>query len=400
MNNLSIKNILTRAVHAGERKKNGEFIPVSTPIWPTVGYLYDNMDDMDAVLGNEKEGFVYPRYASPTVSALEEAIASLEEAEGVQVYATGMAAIHSALLAAGAKTGSIVFASQDIYGATYSLLKGLFSTLGVKYFFLDTTDLDYVDKKMKEQKPTVLIVESISNPLLKIADISGLGEISKKHGVNLIVDNTFATPYLLNPLRLGADYVVHSATKYMAGHGDAMAGVIGSSLENKKKLFDLNKMIGSNLGPFEAWLVLRGLKTLPLRMKQHCQNALIVADMLQNHKQISKVNFPGFTSHPQYDLAVRQFDGKGFGGMLSFEITGADKKKVFKFMESLELCLPATTLGDVYSLVLHPATASHRSLSPQERADIGIQDNLVRLSVGIEDASDILYDLNQALSKI
>lgn len=400
MNNLSSKNILTRSVHAGERKKSFDFTPVSTPIWPTVGYLYESMDDMDAVLGNEKEGFVYPRYASPTVSALEEAIASLEDAEGVQVYSTGMAAIHSALLAAGVKSGTTVFAAQDIYGATFSLLKGLFSTLGVQYLFLDTTDLDLVDRKMKELKPSVLILESISNPLLKISDISGLAEISRMHSVNLIVDNTFATSYLLNPIKLGADFVVHSATKYMAGHGDAMAGVVVTSSENKKKLFDLNKMIGSNLGPFEAWLVLRGLKTLPLRMKQHCQNAAIIADELQKHDQISQVYFPGLTSHPQHELARNLFGNKGFGGMISFEITGADKKKVFKFMESLDLCLPATTLGDVYSLVLHPATASHRSLTRQEREQIGIKDNLVRLSVGIEDSMDIISDLKQALSQI
>ena len=400
MSHLSQKNIQTRAVHAGERKKNLNFTPVSTPIWPTVGYLYEDMDEMDAILGNEKDGFVYPRYASPTVSAVEEAIASLEGASGAQMYATGMAAIHSALLAAGVKSGTTVFAAQDIYGATFSLLKGLFSTLGVDYLFLDTTDLEQVEQKMKVIKPLVLIVESISNPLLKIADIPQLAKIASKYSVKLIVDNTFATPCLLNPLNLGADFVVHSATKYMAGHGDVMAGVVITSAENKKKLFDLNKMIGSNLGPFEAWMVLRGLKTLPLRMKQHCHNASIIAEMLQKHPQISRVNYPGLFSHPQYKLACELFGGRGFGGIISFEITGAEKNSVFRFMESLELCLPATTLGDVYSLVLHPATASHRSLTPQERAGIGIKDNLVRLSAGIEDADDIISDINQALTKI
>ena len=400
MRNISNKGFQTRALHAGERKQPANYTPVSTPIWPTVGYLYESMDDTDAVLGGEKEGFVYPRYASPTVSALEEAIASLEGAEGVQIYGTGMAAIHSALLVAGARSGTTVLAALDVYGATFSILKGLFTSLGVTIRFVDATDHQAVLAALQEIHPVCLVVETLSNPLLKVADIPTLARLAHENGATLLVDNTFASPYLFTPFQHGADFVVHSATKYLAGHGDVMAGVIATSAENKKKLYDLNKLVGAILGPFEAWLTLRGLKTLPLRMKQHCQNAQIVAEWLSNQPQISKVNYPGLANHPQKELAQDMFANKGYGGLLSFEIKGADKAMAFRFMEALELCLPATTLGDVYSLVLHPATASHRSLTPQERQLIGISDGLVRLSTGIEDIADILADLDQALKKI
>ncbi len=400
MSNLSNKAFQTRAIHAGERKQPANYTPVSTPIWPTVGYLYESMEDTDAVLGGTQAGFVYPRYASPTVSALEEAIASLEGADGVQAYGTGMAAIHSALLVAGARAGTSVLAALDVYGATFSMLRGLFTSLGVTVRFVDASDHPAVLKALQEIHPVCLVVETISNPLLKVADIPTLAKMAHENGAALLVDNTFASPYLFTPLQHGADYVIHSATKYMAGHGDVMAGVVATSAENKKKLYEMNKLVGSILGPFEAWLTLRGLKTLPLRMRQHCQNAQIVAEWLDAHPRIARVNYPGLANHPHQALARELFAGKGFGGILSFEISGADKAMAFRFMEALELCLPATTLGDVYSLVLHPATSSHRSLTPQERELIGISDGLVRLSTGIEEVADILADLDQALGKI
>lgn len=400
MKDLSSKAFQTRAIHAGERKPPANYTPVSTPIWPTVGYLYESMDDTDAVLGGTQAGFVYPRYASPTVSALEEALASLEGAEAVQAYGSGMAAIHAALLVAGARAGASVVAALDVYGATFSILRGLFSTLGVSVRFVDASDPQAVEAALQETHPVLLLVETISNPLLKVADVPSLAKLAHAHGAALLVDNTFASPYLFTPLQHGADFVIHSATKYLGGHGDVMAGVVATSAENKKKLYEMNKMVGSVLGPFEAWLTLRGLKTLPLRMRQHSQNAQQVAEWLSNHPRIARVNYPGLPDHPHQALAARLFEGKGFGGMLSFEIAGADKAMVFRFMEALDLCLPATTLGDVYSLVLHPATSSHRSLTPQERAQVGIPDGLVRLSTGIEDAGDILADLDQALKKI
>jgi cystathionine gamma-synthase/methionine-gamma-lyase len=358
------------------------------------------MDDTDAVLGGTKAGFVYPRYASPTVSAFEQAVASLEGAEAVQAYTTGMAAIHAALLVAGARAGASVLAAIDVYGATFSMLRGLFTTLGVTVRLVDATDLAAVETAITETHPALLLVETISNPLLKIADVPALAKITRAHGVALLVDNTFASPFLFCPLQHGADYVIHSATKYLAGHGDVMAGVVATSHDNKKKLYELNKLVGGTLGPFEAWLALRGLKTLPLRMRQQCQNAQQVAEWLSKQPRIARVNYPGLPEHPQHALTARLFENRGFGGMLSFEIEGADKATIFRFMEALQLCLPATTLGDVYSLVLHPATSSHRSLTPAERAQVGIPDGLVRLSSGIEDIQDILADLEQALAKI
>jgi cystathionine gamma-synthase/methionine-gamma-lyase len=193
---------------------------------------------------------------------------------------------------------------------------------------------------------------------------------------------------------------IHSATKYLSGHGDVLAGIIAASTENKKKLFELNKLTGAVLGPFEAFLALRGMKTLPLRMKQQCANAARIAEWLGNHPRVTQVNYPGLERHPQYELAQKLFEGKGYGGMLSFEIKDADKAKVYRFMEALHTCLPATTLGDVYSLVLHPATSSHRSLTPEQRAQAGISDGLVRFSAGIEAVEDILSDLESALAKL
>ena len=400
MKDLSRKSFQTRAVHAGERVPAADYTPVATPIYPTVGYLYESMDDMDAVLGGTKKGYVYARYANPTVSAFEAAVASLEGAEAAQAYSSGMAAIHASLLAAGAKAGASVVAALDIYGATFTLLRSLLATLGVNVRLVDVTNLEEVEVAVRENHAVLLFAETISNPLLKVADVPSLADVAHRNGASLLVDNTFASPYLFNPLQHGSDYVIHSATKYLAGHGDVLAGVVATSAENKNKLYELNKLVGGALGPFEAWLALRGLKTLPLRMRQQCQNARQVAEWLRAHPRVSKVNYPGLPDHPQHDLAARLFEGRGCGGVLSFEITGADKATVYRFMESLTVCLPATTLGDIYSLILHPATSSHRSLTEEERARVGIPDGLVRLSTGIEAVEDILADLDQSLGKI
>lgn len=399
MKSLSSKSFQTRAVHAGERVPSADYVPVATPIWPSVGYLYESMDDLDAVFAGTKRGQVYLRYSNPTVEAFEAAIADLEQAEAAQAYSSGMAAIHASLLAAGVKAGASVVAALDVYGATFSLLRSLFKSLGADIRMVNVSDHAEVEAALKETGAVVLYVESISNPLLKIADIPALASLAHRHGASLLVDNTFASPYLLNPFRHGADFVIHSATKYLAGHGDVLAGVVATSKENKSKLFELNKLVGGVLGPFEAWLALRGLKTLPLRMKQQCQNAQQVAAWLTKHPRIKKVNYPGLPTHPQYELAQRLFEGRGCGGMLSFEIEGADKAQIYRFMEALTICLPATTLGDVYSLVLHPASSSHRSLTAEERAQVGIPDGLVRLSAGIESTEDILSDLESALSQ-
>jgi len=308
--------------------------------------------------------------------------------------------LHITLLAAGARAGSNVVAAFDLYGATFSLLRSLLAELNISTRFVDATNHSDVEAALIETRASILLVETISNPLLKIADVPFLAELAHRLKAQLLVDNTFASPFLFNPLAQGADFSIHSATKYLGGHGDVMAGVVATSSENRQKMYELNKLVGSVLGPYEAWLALRGLKTLPLRVRQQCQNASMLAKWLQGHPKVQRVNYPGLESHPQHSLAGRLFEGRGYGGVLSFEIAGARKEEVFHFMEALELCLPAATLGDIYTLVLHPATSSHRGLTSAERSEIGIPDGLVRISAGIEAGEDILADLEQALDKI
>jgi cystathionine beta-lyase/cystathionine gamma-synthase len=398
MKNIASKSFQTRAVHSGELASGADYTPVTTPISTAVGYIYDSMDDMDAVFAGTKPGYVYVRYSNPTVTAFEEAVASLEGAEAAQAYSSGMAAIHAALLGCGARAGASVVAALDVYGATFTMLKGLFKTLGVNATLLNISDPAEVESVLKEVKPVCLYVETISNPLLKVADIPALAVIAHRYNTSLLVDNTFASPYLFTPLSHGADYTIHSATKYISGHGDVLAGVVATSTEKKKVLFELNKLVGGVLGSFEAYLALRGLKTLPLRVAQQCRNAQSVAEWLQKHPRIKKVNYPGLPDHPGHVLAEKLFEGRGYGGVLSFELDGAGKAQVYRFMEALTLFLPATTLGDISSLVLHPATSSHRGLTPDERARVGIPDGLVRLSLGIESTDDLLSDLESALA--
>ena len=394
------KSVFTQAVHAGERGPRPDFDPVSTPIHPSVGYLYDEMDDLDGVFAGERSGYVYPRYGSPTVTAFEQAVAVLEGAEDAVAFASGMAAIHAALLGAGLRGGTAVVSAADVYGASYSLLDKIFTAQGIRVRFVDITDLDQVAAVVASEQPAAMHCEIVSNPLLKVADVPALAEIAHAAGALLLVDNTFASPYLFHPLEHGADYVIHSATKYLGGHGDVMAGVVACSAVRGRDLRERQKLLGANLGPQEAWLALRGLKTLPLRMRQHCANAKTVAEWLAAHPAVAHVNYPGLPNHPQHHLAARLFGERGFGGMVSFDLRGAGQAQVFSFMEALELVLPATTLGDVYSLTLYPAHSSHRYVPPEVRAALGIGDGLVRLSVGIEDAGDIIADLAQALERM
>jgi cystathionine beta-lyase/cystathionine gamma-synthase len=392
------KSIFTKAVHAGERGPRPDFTPVSMPVHYSVGYLYDDMADLDGVFGGERAGFVYPRYGSPTVSAFEQAVSELEGGEDAVAFASGMGAIHAALMGAGVRTGKSVVAAADLYGATYALLERTFAELGIRVRFVDITDLGAVSRAIAEEQPAAVLCEIISNPLMKVADVPALAEMAHGAGANLIVDSTFATPYLFRPLAHGADYAVHSATKYLAGHGDVMAGVVACSAKRGRDLRERQKLLGANLGPQQAWLALRGIKTLPLRMRQHCANAQLVAEWLAGQPAVAGVHYPGLPAHPQHAVAARLFDGRGFGGMLSFDLRGAGQAEVFRFMEALELVLPATTLGDVYSLTLYPAHSSHRQVAPEMRQAIGIGDGLVRLSVGIEDVGDIIADLEQAMA--
>jgi cystathionine gamma-synthase/methionine-gamma-lyase len=390
----------TRAVHAGERAPRPDYTPVVTPIYPSVGYLYDDMDDLDGIFAGARDGYVYARYGNPTVTAFEVAIADLEEGEAALAFGSGMAAIHATLLALDLRAGTSAVVAQDVYGATYALFRALLASQGVDVHMVDAADLQAVEALCASVSPRVLFVETISNPLLKVADIPALSRIAQGCGASLVVDNTFATPYLCRPLSMGADVVVHSATKYVGGHGDALGGIVVTSAAHRKRLYEVQKITGANLGPQEAWLLMRGLKTLPLRMARHCDNALQVADGLSRMGLISRVIYPGRHDHAGHRLATRLFAGRGYGGMVAFELRNADQDRVFRFFEELRLCLPATTLGDVYTLVLYPAHSSHRALTEEARGEVGIGPGLVRMSVGIEAPEDILADVAQALARI
>ncbi|MGH2561412.1 MAG: trans-sulfuration enzyme family protein [Thermomicrobiales bacterium] len=388
------RGFATRAVHAGERPPRPDFMPTTTPIYPSTAYYYDDTATLDAVFGNEREGYVYTRYGNPTTHAMELAVAALEGTEDAVAFASGMAAIHAAILNE-VQAGSRVVAARDVYGATYAVLTNLFATLGVKATFVDILDLDALARTVDEVKPRAIVFETISNPLMRVADLAGIVEIARRVKARTICDNTFASPLLVNPSRLGVDTVVHSSTKYLAGHGDVTSGVIATTAERAFELRELNKLTGAILGPFESWLTLRGMKTLPLRVRQQSENAQKIATWLAQEGRIERVNYPGLV---EMGSVADQFNCTLRGGMVSFDIAGAGKDGVFRFMEALQLCMPATTLGDVYSLVLSPPISSHRSLTPDQRAAIGIGDGLVRLSVGIEDAADIVADLDQALA--
>ncbi len=387
------RGFASRAVHAGERAPRPDFTPTVTPIYPASAFIYEESETLDAVFANDREGYVYSRYGNPTTHALEEAVASLEETEAAVAYASGMAAVHAAILAE-VQAGDRIVAARDVYGATYAVLTNVFATLNVRTTFIDMLDLDRLESALVEVTPRMIALETISNPLLRVADLSAVIELCHRYGATAMVDNTFASPYLVNPARFGADTVVHSSTKYLGGHGDVTSGIIATTEERAHQLRELNKLTGAVLSPFDAWLTLRGIKTLPLRMRQQCQSAARVARFLQEHPLVSRVYYPGTD-----DLrgAERNFNSDLRGGMVAFDIADADQARVFRFLDALRLCLPATTLGDVYSLVLYPAMSSHRALSPEQRAQIGIGDGLVRLSVGIEDVDDITDDLDQAL---
>ena len=374
------QDIRTKLVHAGERRGIPDAQPVATPIYASATFTYDSMAEMDQVFAGEKQGFVYTRYGNPTTAALEEAVRAVEEGATACAYATGMAAVHAALLACDLKSGSTVLASRDVYGATTNLLNTILINFGVKTVHVDYSDLENVRAKARELRPQVLIAETISNPLLKVCDIEACVQIAHENGARLIVDNTFASPYLCRPLKLGADLVVHSATKYLSGHADAMGGLVVSRDEmDAAALFSVMKLVGGVLGVWDAHEILRGLKTLALRMERQCENASSLASYLKEHKGIGRVHYPGL------------------GALVSIELSDDTRDAAFRFMDALKIVVRSSSLGDVFTSVLHPATASHRDFLPSRRQELGIVDGLVRISVGIESIDDIIADIEQAL---
>lgn len=389
--------IQTKAVHAGDRKKAGAHVPSTTPIYTASSYTYESMEQLDRVFGQEEPGYCYARYDNPSTAALEEVVTALESGHGSLACGSGMAAIHMALVTALADRRKSVVAANALYGASVNLLMNVLEPTGVSVRFADVCNLDDLRAAVAEAKPGCILIESISNPLLRVGQIDRIAEIAREAGAALVVDNTFGTPLLVRPLELGAHFSVHSLTKYLAGHGDVMGGIVVADREHFESLRALSRTIGPVLGPFESYLTMRGIKTFPLRMERQCANACRVASWLSTHPKVERIYFTGDPAHPDAATIRRLFPQNLYGAMISFELKDAGRGEVFQFMDRLKMIVRATSLGDVHSMMLYPVMSSHRDISPKHRERMGIRDSLVRLSVGIEAAEDIIADLEQGL---
>jgi cystathionine beta-lyase/cystathionine gamma-synthase len=387
----------SKTVHVGDRKKAGNFVPVTTPIYTASSYAYESMDQLDRIFGREEQGPSYARYDNPTVSALQELVNELEGGHAALACSSGMMAMHLAVLAALVDRPKRVVAGHVLYGATTNMLMTVFGALGVETTFADASDPAAFEAAIKSTKPGAVVIESITNPLLRVCALDKIAAMARDAKVPLIVDNTFATPMLMRPLELGASIVIHSATKYLAGHGDVLGGLVISDADNFQALNTLLRVLGPNLGPFEAYLTMRGIQTLAVRMAKQCSNARELAAWLATHPRIERVYFPGDPSHPDAANIKRLLPPDLFGAMVTIELKDAGKAEVFAFMEKLKMIVCATSLGDVHTMMLYPAMSSHREISPKHRERSGIRDNLVRISTGIEAIEDIIADLDQAL---
>lgn len=394
----------TLFVHGGERLRTASptGVPTVQPIYASTTYLHQDAEALDRAFDGPtatgEQAYVYGRQGNPSAQALETVMTQTEGGVGAVSFGSGMAAIHAALLAAGLAAGCKVVATRDMYGATIALLRQVFIPLGIKVVLYDLC-VPHAAEIIRAEQPDVVFVETLSNPLVKVIDLEAISKAACEVGAVSIVDSTLTTPYLVKPIEHGFDLVLHSATKYIGGHGDSTAGVVISA---KKALLDQlrtsAKLLGGILSPFEAHLMKRGLQTLPLRMERHCHNALRVAHFLGEHPAVARVHYPGLLDHPQHALATSLLQHRLYGGLLSFELKTQSRQDAFRFMDKLRLCLPATTLGDAWSLVSYPPMSSHRDLPEAERKKMGITEGCLRLSVGIEDVEDIMKDLDQALT--
>ena len=367
--------------------------PLTPPIHLANVYVFDDLAEVDAVWEGQRPGYVYGRFGTPNHTMLEETLAGLEGAEAALVTASGMGALTAVLLAA-LRPGEHLVAGQDLYGSTTALLREQAPRWGIAVSFADATEAAAVEAVLTPATRAIF-VEAVSNPLLRLADLPGLADVARRRGLLLLVDATFATPALLRPLEHGATAVHHSATKYLSGHGDVTAGVLAGPSALIAGARAQTVRIGLNLGPFDAWLTLRGVRTLALRMERHSTNALDLARFLAERPEVQRVHYPGLPAHPQHDLALRLFPG-GFGGMLAFELRGG-AQAVERFFAALPLIEFAPSFGDVTTTWSYPARTSHRPLSAAEQAKLGIDPGLVRLSVGIEDVDDLREALEAAL---
>lgn len=384
----------TRLVHAGqERSPHGE---TSEALYLTSGFVYKNAEEAEARFLGEDDGYVYSRYANPTLSTLEKRLASLEGAEACRTTSSGMAAVAASIMAT-LKSGDHVVAADALFGSTLFILEEICQGFGVEITFVRAIDTDAWAKAM-QPNTKVVFFETPTNPTLEIVDIEAVAKLAHEVGAQVIVDNVFATPMLQSPLKHGADIIVYSTTKHIDGQGRCLGGaILGPEEYITGPLHNYLKHTGPALSPFNAWVMIKGLETLALRVRQHVANARGIAQFLEGKPGIGKVLYPGFASHPQYQTGLKQMaDG---GPLVAFELTGG-KEASFRFLNALKLILISNNLGDAKSLITHPATTTHQRLSPELRATLGITDGIVRLSAGIEDLEDLKTDLGQALAAI
>jgi len=390
-------HLSTYCAHAGAADLPSQNAPAVMPIYQTSVYEFGDLEELDAVWEGKKPGFIYGRYALPNHAALENIVAKLEQGEGAIASASGMASIVVALWAL-LQSGDEVVVANDSYGGTLSLAARDFPRFGITSRFVPTTKMAEIEAAFSS-RTKVLLLETLSNPLWNVIDVSGVAKLCRRKGVKLLVDNTVATPYLVCPLALGADAVIHSATKFLGGHHDVTAGILVGSGEFIAGARESAIRLGACLAPFEAWLTVRGIKTFALRMGRVCSSALEVANHLEKHSKVRTVFYPGLESHPQRDIVRRTMKGLG-GGMLSFELKEGSVRSAENFVKNLELIRLAPSLGGVTTTISHPAKTSHRSLTPAQRAEAGISDTLLRLSIGIEEPEDIVAELDRVLDVI
>lgn len=375
----------TKAIHAGQ-EPDPSTGAIMTPVFLTSTYVQEE-------LGKHK-GYEYSRVSNPTRTALEKNIAAMESASEGMAFASGMAAIDAIFRLL--SPGDHVIVTNNVYGGTYRIAKMVLEQFGLQFDFVDTTNMNNV---VIARKPNtkMIFIETPTNPTMEITDLFAIAKFARSHHLISVVDNTFATPYLQMPIEFGIDVVVHSVTKYLNGHSDMLGGHVSTNNKNiAEKLRFSQKAVGGIMSPFDAWLCLRGTKTLAVRMKQHCESAALIAEWLSHQKKIVKVNYPGLKYHPQHALAKKQMSG--FGGMISFDVGSLSNAK--KFLKQVRLCALAESLGGVETLISHPATMTHASVPKVERIKNGVTDGLVRISVGIEDVEDLIDDLKQALKGI
>lgn len=391
---MSEKSLFTQAVHAGEdlSKNHGA---VSVPVYSASVFAFSDADEGAAIHNYQKEGYFYGKLGNPTQDALEKAIAELENGESALAFASGMAAVSASVLTL-VKSGDHIVAPESMYSTTTIFLQELSEKFGIETTFVDATNAENYKSAIRPNTK-IFWIETPSNPLVKITDISAVIEFAQENEIVTIADNTFATPFNQKPLDFGVDVVIHSATKYLGGHSDLTAGLmVGKKEIVEKARLHTTKLYGGNIAPQIAWLVLRGIKTLALRMERHNYNASVIADMLLKHTKVKAVFYPGLKQHQNYEIAERQM--KGFGGMIAFDVGSVEEGK--RLVNNLKVCTLATSLGGVETIIQHSASMTHATIPSEQRLKTGITDGLIRLSVGIEDANDLIEDLQNALEKI